>query len=167
MSEWKFRISSSSWKITHNCDWNTGPGVVIGSIATWVILVYINMNQLLYLSRSNQAKDLSQILTLLPIKKGAMAFTTTSSRRSKPLFQISSNFNITTWLTAILLTVTVAHVVISAPTLSTDVSSDRSGNTQDLIGQVFNGLELIIGLGNRLINSSILDIQDFQNVSSY
>lgn len=95
-----------------------------------------------------------------------MAFTTTSSRRSKPLFQIS-NFNTTIWLTAILLTVTVAHVVMSAPTLSTDVSSDRSGNTQDLIGQVFNGLELIIGLGNRLINSSILDIEDFRNVSSY
>ena len=90
-----------------------------------------------------------------------MAFTTITS--SKPLFQISSNFNITIWLMAILLTVTVAHVVMSAPT--TDVSSDRSGNTQDLIGQVFNGLELIIGLGNRLINGSILDIEDFQNIS--
>ena len=64
---------------------------------------------------------------------------------------------------AILLTVTVAHVVMSAPT--TDVSSDRSDNMQDLIGQVFNGLELIIGLGNRLINGSILDIEDFQNIS--
>ena len=119
------------------------------------------MDQLLYLSRSNQAKYQSKLLILLPTKESVMAFTTITS--SKPLFQISSNFNITIWLMAILLTVTVAHVVMSAPT--TDVSSDRSGNTQDLIGQVFNGLELIIGLGNRLINGSILDIEDFQNVS--
>lgn len=86
-----------------------------------------------------------------------MAFTSSSS---KPLFQTPSNF-ITIWLSAILLTVTVTHVVISAPT--TAVSSDHSGGTQDLIGQVFNGLEILVGLGSRL-NGTIFDIEDFQNV---
>lgn len=90
-----------------------------------------------------------------------MAFTR-DSRSSRSLFQAPSNF-IAIWLSAILLTVMVAHVVISAPT--TDVSSEPSGNTQDLIGQVFNGLEILIGLGNHLINGTILDIEDFQNVS--
>ena len=55
----------------------------------------------------------------------------------------------------------VARVVISAPT--TDVSSDDSGGIQDLIGQVFNGLEILVGLGSRL-NGTIFDIEDFQNV---
>jgi hypothetical protein len=93
-----------------------------------------------------------------------MAFTSSASNSSKPLFQTPSNFiTIKFWFAAILLTVMVAHVVMSAPT--TDVPSDRSGNTQELIGQVFNGLELLIGLGNRLISDgTILDIEDFQNV---
>lgn len=92
-----------------------------------------------------------------PVKESPlMAFT---SRSSKAPFQAPSNFiSICNWL---LLTVMVAHVVISAPT--TDVSFNHSGGTQDLIGQVFNGLEILIGLGSHL-NGTIFDIEDFQNV---
>ena len=93
-----------------------------------------------------------------------MAFTI-SSRSNKPLFQSPCNFITscrTTWLSAILVTVMVARVVISAPT--TDVSSDNSSGTQQhLIDQVFNGNDILISLGNR-INGTNLGIEDFQNV---
>lgn len=75
---------------------------------------------------------------------------------SKPQFQAPNNF-----ITTILLTVMMTCAVLSAPT--TDVSSN-SGGTQDLIDQVFNGLEIVIGLGSHL-NGTILGIGDFQDVS--
>ena len=90
---------------------------------------------------------------------------TISSSNNKPLFQSPCNFITsccTTWLSAILVAVMVARVVISAPT--TDVSSDNSGGThQDLIDQVFNGNDILISLGNR-INGTNVGIEDFQNV---
>ena len=50
----------------------------------------------------------------------------------------------------------------AAPFCSVDVPTDPT--TQEHIKQVVGGLEILIALGSRL-NTTLLDIQDFQSVS--
>ena len=119
----------------------------------------INVDQSAYIFRSDPAnchsniyKETSENNQLLHTQqKIAMAFIGSIQR-----FQTPNNF-----IATILLTVIMSCVVLSAPT--TDASSNSSG-TQGLIGQVFKGLEILIGLGSRM-NGTILGIEDFQNVS--
>ena len=80
----------------------------------------------------------------------------------KSLFQSPHNSIMTTTIPVVLLSAMAAHVASSAPT--TETISDSSVDIQDLIEQVFNGVEILIKLGSHL-NGTILDIEDSQNVS--